>query len=132
MIVGLDHIGIAVKSINEKLPFYERLLGFKLERKERAEARHIKVAFLRAGEMSLELIEPLGKDSAVGKFLERRGEGIHHIAFKVTSLDDAIKQLKAGGVELIDETPRRGVKGDKIAFLHPKSTGRVLIELCEV
>ena len=131
MIVGLDHIGIAVKSIIERLPFYERLLGFKLERMEKAKSHQIKVAFLRAGGVNIELIEPFGKDSTVAKFLERRGEGIHHIALKVTNLDETINQLKAEGANLIDETPRRGVKGDKIAFLHPKNAGRVLIELCE-
>lgn len=131
MITGLDHIAIAVKKIDESLSTYEHVLGLKLESLKEAEQHKIKAAFLTVGETSIELIEPLNKESPVSKFLEKRGKGIHHIAFKVDNIVKALKQLKNKDVILIDEKPRIGIEGGKIAFLHPKSTGNVLIELCE-
>jgi len=131
VIIGLDHVGIAVNKIDDVLPIYEQLLGLKLENLKKAKQHKIKAAFLAAGETSIELIEPLNKESPVSKFLEKRGQGIHHVAFKVENLDKVLKQLKDKGVMLIDEKPRTGIEGGKIAFLHPKSTGNVLIELCE-
>lgn len=131
MITGLDHIGIAVNKIDDVLPIYEQLLGLKLENLKEARQHRIKAAFLAVGETNVELIEPLDKESPVSKFLEKRGQGIHHIAFKVDNIEKMLEQLKGKGVILIDEKPRMGIEGGKIAFLHPKSTGSVLIELCE-
>jgi len=130
MITGLDHIGIAVKKIDDVLPIYEQFLGLKLKKMETSKQHKIKVALLAVGETNIELIEPMGKESSISKFLEKRGQGIHHIAFKVDNIEKMLEQLKDKGVVLIDEKPRRGIEGGKIAFLHPKSTGNVLIELC--
>jgi len=130
MITGLDHIGIAVKKIDDVLPIYEQFLGLKLKKMETSKQHKIKVALLAVGETNIELIEPMGKESSISKFLEKRDQGIHHIAFKVDNIEKMLEQLKDKGVVLIDEKPRRGIEGGKIAFLHPKSTGNVLIELC--
>jgi methylmalonyl-CoA/ethylmalonyl-CoA epimerase len=131
MLVGLDHIGVAVDSIDSMLPLYEQLLGLELRKRRTVKAHRIKTALLAAGETTIELMEPLNKESTVSKFLEKRGQGIHHLAFRVTNLENMLERLKKKGIVLIDETPRTGVEGGKIAFLHPKSTGNVLIELCE-
>ena len=131
MIVGLDHIGVAVKKIDDTLTIYEKLLGLKLEKIKESEQQKIRAALFTVGETRIELIEPQSPESPVSKFLEKRGQGIHHIAFKVNDIEGMLKQLKEAGVVLIDEKPRTGIDGGKIAFLHPKSTGDVLIELCE-
>lgn len=131
MIVGLDHVGIAVNKIDDALLIFEKLLGLKLEKLKEAEEHGVKAAFLAVGGTSIELIEPLSEKSPVSKFLEKRGQGIHHIAFKVENIVNMLEQFKNEGVVLIDEKPRVGIEGGKIAFLHPKSTGNVLIELCE-
>jgi len=131
MITGLKHIGIAVNNIDEALQVFESTLGLKLEKTRTLDERKLKIAFLEVGEARIELLEPTDKESTIAKFLEKRGEGIHHIAFKVTNIEDTLKQLKNQGVALIDEKPREGAEGGKIAFLHPKSTKNVLIELCE-
>ena len=130
MITGLDHVGIAVNKIDDVLPIYEQFLGLKLKKLESSKQHKIRVAFLAVGETNIELIEPLGKESSVSKFLEKRGQGIHHIAFKVDNIVKTLERLKDIGVISIDEKPRRGIEGGEIAFLHPKSTGNVLIELC--
>ncbi len=130
-ILELDHIGIAVKKVNDVLPIYEQLLGLKLERQKESKPHKIKAALLAVGKTHVELLEPLDNESLVAKFLEKRGQGIHHLAFKVDNIEKTLEQLKAKGVVLIDEKPRIGIEGGKIAFLHPKSTGDVLIELCE-
>jgi len=131
MTTCLDHIGIAVHSIEDTLPIYTQLLGLKLVKLEDAKQHGIKAALLAVGETNIELIEPLDKESPISKFLEKRGQGIHHIAFKVDNIEKSLDQLKAKGVALIDKKPRIGFEGGKIAFLHPKSTGNVLIELCQ-
>lgn len=131
MITGLDHIGIAVNKIDNILPIYEQLIGLKLEKLKESKQNKIKVVFLTVGETKIELIEPLDKESPISKFLEKRGQGIQHIAFKVDNIEKTLKQLRNKGIVLIDEEPRIGIEGRKIAFLHPKSTGNVLIELCE-
>ena len=131
MITDMEHIGIAVNRIDDVLNFYKDLLGLKLEKIEESRQHKIKAALLIVDDMKIELIEPLDKESPISKFLERKGQGIHHIAFGVDNLETMIKQLKSNGVILIDEKPRIGIEGQKIAFLHPKSTGNVLIELCE-
>lgn len=131
MIIGLEHVGIAVHSITASVPLYEQLLGLKLEKSMESKDHGIKAALFSAGGTKIELIEPLEKDSAISKFIERRGEGIHHMAFRVDNVEKMLEQLKEQGITLIDEHPRTGLEGGKIAFLHPKSTGNVLIELCE-
>jgi methylmalonyl-CoA/ethylmalonyl-CoA epimerase len=131
MITGLDHVGIAVHKIEDVLPIYQQLIGLRLEQLKEATEHGVKAAFLTAGETSIELIEPLDAGSPISKFLEKRGPGIHHLAFRVDSIEEMLEHLKRSGVVLIDETPRVGIEGGKVAFLHPKSTGNVLIELCE-
>lgn len=131
MIKGIDHIGIAVNNLNEALAVYEKALGLKPERVTVVESQKIKVAFLPVGDSRIELLEPISKESTVSGFLEKRGEGIHHVALKVVGIDDMLKKLKNQGVTLIDETPRLGAEGGRIAFLHPKSVKGVLLELCE-
>ncbi len=131
MIIGLEHVGIAVHSITASLPLYEQLLGLKLEKSMESKDHGIKAALFSAGGTKIELIEPLEKDGAISKFIERRGQGIHHMAFRVDNVEKMLEQLKEQGITLIDEYPRTGLEGGKIAFLHPKSTGNVLIELCE-
>ncbi|MEM2912596.1 MAG: methylmalonyl-CoA epimerase [Candidatus Bathyarchaeia archaeon] len=131
MIEGLDHVGIAVEKIEDALVLYEKVLGLKLERIKVVEDQKVKLAILYAGETKIELLEPTDPDSPLGKFLQKRGEGVHHIALKVSKIEDAIRTLKDEGVQLIDEKPRIGAEGGKIAFLHPKSTRNVLLELCQ-
>jgi len=131
MIKGLDHVAIAVNRLNEALEIYERMLGWKLEKTRVVEQQKVKAALLRAGSTKVELLEPTDSESAVAKFLEKRGEGIHHIALAVSDLESHLEELKKKGIALIDEKPRMGVEGGKIAFLHPRSLKNVLIELVE-
>lgn len=127
----IDHIGIAVKSIEDALCFYDKRLNFKCSGTEDIEKQGVRVAFLPLGESEIELLEPINESGAVFRFIEKRGEGIHHIAFRVQSVDEEIKRLKDLGIIFIDENPSYGAGGVKIAFIHPKSTGGVLVELCE-
>jgi methylmalonyl-CoA epimerase len=132
MFAGLDHVGIAVKNLDEAIHVYRDILGFKLEGIHVLTERKVKVAFLSTGgEASIELLEPLGTDSPVAKFLESRGEGIQHIAVKVDDIEAALEELKRKGVVLVNEAPQAGAEGKKIAFVNPKSTKGVLLELCE-
>jgi len=131
VITGLEHIGIAVNKIDDALQVFENVLGLKLEKTRTVEAQKVKIAFLHVDETKIELLEPTDREGTVAKFLEKKGEGIHHIAFRVTDIEEMIRQLKGKGIVLIDEEPRKGAEGGKIAFLHPKSTKNVLIELCE-
>ncbi|KZZ86200.1 MULTISPECIES: methylmalonyl-CoA epimerase [Bacillaceae] len=131
MIKKVDHIGIAVTSIQNSLPFYEATLGMKLIGEEEVPSQLVKVAFLDAGNQKIELLEPTSSDSPVAKFIEKRGEGIHHVAYKVENIAARIEELKTQGINMIDHTPRLGAGGAAIAFLHPKSTGGTLTELCE-
>jgi methylmalonyl-CoA epimerase len=131
MITGLKHIGIAVNDINETLKVFEQTLGLKHEKTITLDERKLKIALLELGEVKIELLEPMDKEGTIAKFLGNRGEGIHHIALKVTEIEKTLEQLKKQGVTLIDEKPRKGAEGGKIAFIHPKSTKNVLIELCE-
>ena len=131
MVGKVDHIGIAVKSIDEALKFYEDVLGIKCVSQEIVEEQKVKVAFLPIGDTEVELLESTDEDGPVAKFIEKKGEGIQHIAYKVDDIELAIEELKAKGIRMIDEKPRYGAGGAKIAFLHPKSTFGVLIELCQ-
>ncbi|MEM0007828.1 MAG: methylmalonyl-CoA epimerase [Candidatus Bathyarchaeia archaeon] len=133
MFIGMDHVGVAVKNLDEAISVYRDILGFKLLGVHVLTERKVKVAFLSAGgETQIELLEPLGSDSPVAKFLESRGEGIHHIAIKVDDIERALEELKGKGVMLVDEKPRTGAEGKKIVFVHPKSTKGVLLELVMV
>lgn len=127
----IDHIGIAVKSLEAQLAIYRDTLGLDFLGIEEIAEQKVKAAFLKAGETSIELLEPTSEDSAVGKFLASRGEGVHHIAIGVRDIENVIEGLISKGVRMIDEKPRIGAHNKKIAFLHPKSTGGLLIELCE-
>ncbi len=130
-ITHIEHIGIAVRSIEEQLPYYEQILGLKCYNIETVEDQKVKTAFFKVGETKIELLEPTSPDSTIAKFLETRGEGVHHIAYATKNVKDALKKAEEKGVRLIDKEPRKGAEGLNIAFLHPKSTGRVLTELCE-
>lgn len=130
-ITAVDHIGVAVERIEDVLPFYEKALGLNLEEIKESKVNKVRGAILSAGGTRIELIEPLGKVGPLSNFLRKKGQGIHHIAFEVSDLEMMLKRLKKDGIALIDEKPRIGIKGAKIAFLHPKATGNVLIELCE-
>ncbi|WP_436414389.1 methylmalonyl-CoA epimerase [Petrimonas sp.] len=127
----IEHIGIAVKSIEEQLPYYEGVLGLKCYNIETVEDQKVKTAFFQIGQTKIELLEPTSEESTVAKFIEKRGEGVHHIAFATKNLSEALQEVEAKGVRLIDAKPRAGAEGLNIAFLHPKSTGSVLTELCE-
>ncbi len=126
----IDHIGIAVKSIEESKLFYEAL-GLKVSHIEVVEEQGVKTAFLKIGESNIELLEPLNENSPVFKFLEKRGGGIHHIAIEVKNIEKILEDLKEKGFKLINEKPVKGAHGKSVAFVHPKATGGVLLELCE-
>ena len=127
----IDHIGVAVKSIDEAKKIYEGFLGLKVTEIETVAEQKVKTAFLPTGESEIELLESTSPDGAVARFIDSKGEGMQHIAFGVEDIEGALKELKDKGVRLIDEKPRKGAGGKKIAFIHPKETGGVLIELCE-
>ncbi|PEZ09144.1 methylmalonyl-CoA epimerase [Bacillus sp. AFS018417] len=131
MIEQIDHIGIAVQSIESVLPFYTEILKLKLLGIEEVQSQQVKVAFLVVGESKLELLEPLSNKSAIAQFIQKRGEGIHHIAFGVQSIKQRIQYIKQNGIQMIDELPRTGAQGAQIAFIHPKSTYGTLYELCD-
>ena len=127
----IEHLGIAVKSIEASLPYYEGVLGLKCYNIEVVEDQKVKTAFFMVGQTKIELLEPTCEESTIAKYIEKKGEGIHHIAFAVPSVADALAEAEAKGVKLIDKAPRAGAEGLNIAFLHPKSTCSVLTELCE-
>jgi methylmalonyl-CoA/ethylmalonyl-CoA epimerase len=130
-ILKIDHIGIAAKSIDQVAPFWSTILGLPMAGRETVEEQKATTAFLPVGESELEILESTSPDGALAKFIESRGEGIQHIALRVDNIEEALKELKEKGVRLIDEKPRRGAGGAKIAFIHPKSTSGVLLELSE-
>ncbi len=130
-VIKIDHLGIAVKSINEGKKFWGDRLGLWLEDSEVMEKEKLITAFFPIGESEIELLESTDPEGPIGKYLEKRGEGIHHVAFLVENIEDALKELKEKGIRLVDEKPRKGAGGAKIAFLHPKSTNGILVELCE-
>ena len=127
----IDHVGIAVKSIDGALKFWEATLGIKCTDLEEVAEQKVKTAFLPLKDSEVELLEPTADDSPVAKFMEKKGEGIHHLAIRVDDLEKALSELKEKGVRLIDEKPRRGAGGAKIAFIHPSATGGVLLELSQ-
>jgi len=129
MVVKIDHIAIAVQNLEEALRVYKDVLGLELKGEEEVPEQGVRVAFLPVGDTRLELLEPLSPESPVAKFLEKRGEGIHHICLEVEDLEKTLAELASKGIKLIDEKPRLGAHGRKMAFVHPKSLHGVLLEL---
>ncbi len=127
----IEHLGIAVANLEESINYYENVLGFKCYSIEEVKDQKVKTAFFKVGQTKIELLESTSPDGPIGKFIEKKGEGIHHIAFAVDGLQASLDEAKEKGVRLIDEKPRPGAEGLNIAFLHPKSTHGVLTELCE-
>jgi len=127
----IEHIGIAVKSIEKSLPYYEEILGLKCYAVEEVADQKVKTAFFKIGETKIELLESTDPEGPIGKFIEKRGEGIRHLAFAVNGIENALEEAEEKGVRLIDKKPRKGAEGLDIAFLHPKSTFGVLTEFCE-
>lgn len=127
----IEHIGIAVKSLEEAIPFWENMLGLKCYAIEEVKDQKVKTAFFQIGQTKIELLETTDPEGPIGKFIEKKGAGLHHLALSVTNIEDNLKELEKKGVQLIDKIPRKGAEGLDIAFLHPKATQGVLIELCE-
>ena len=127
----IEHIGIAVKDLAASIKYYEEVLGLKCYAIEEVKDQKVKTAFFKVGQTKLELLESMEQEGPIGKFIEKRGEGVHHIAFAVNGIENALMEGKEKGLRLIDEKPRKGAEGLEIAFLHPKSTGGVLTEFCE-
>lgn len=127
----VDHIGIAVHSLKDTIPYYVETLGLKLLTIEEVLTQKVRIAFIDAGNIKLELLEPIGKDGPVSKFLEKKGEGVHHIAFGVDDIRSRMIELEEKGVQLLQDKPKLGAGGAEVAFLHPKSSYGVLVELCE-
>jgi methylmalonyl-CoA epimerase len=127
----LDHVGVAVRSLEEALRPFRDGLGLDVGGREEVASERVRVAFLPVGETRLELLEPTAPDSAIARFLERRGEGVHHLCFEVDDLEQALARLRKQGVPLVDETPRPGAGGCRVAFVHPRGTAGVLVELKE-
>jgi len=127
----IEHIGIAVKDLTTSIKYYEDILGLKCYSIEEVKDQKVKTAFFKIGQTKIELLESTETDGPIGKFIERRGEGVHHIAFAVYEIEQALSEADGKGIRLIDNKPRKGAEGLNIAFLHPKSTGGVLTEFCE-
>ncbi len=130
-ILKIDHLGIAVNSIDEGKIFWSDVLGLKFEGSETVESQKVTTAFFPVGGSEVELLESTSPEGPVAKFIEKKGTGFQHVAFRVANIEKALQELKEKGIQLIDERPRIGAGGAKIAFLHPKATGGVLVELCE-
>ncbi len=129
-ITHIEHLGIAVKSLETAIPYYEQILGMKCYSIEEVKDQKVKTAFFKVGQTKIELLEPTSPDSTIAKFIENKGEGIHHLAFAVPDTAEALNELSAKGIRLIDAAPRAGAEGLAIGFAHPKSTGGVLTEFC--
>ncbi len=127
----IEHLGIAVKSLDEAIAFYEKAFGLECYAVEEVAEQKVKTAFFMVGQTKIELLESTDPEGPIGKFIEKKGEGIHHVAFAVENLAESLLEVEAAGVKLIDKTPRKGAEGLNIGFLHPKSTFGVLTELCE-
>ena len=127
----IDHVGVAVADLGDAISLYEGSLEMPLVHRETVDEQGVEAALLDVGDGHVELLRPLGPETPVGRFIARSGPGLHHVAYRVTDIDAALERLVATGVELIDETPRIGIRGSRVAFLHPRSTGRVLTEIVE-
>ncbi len=130
-ILKIDHIGVAVKSIDESNSFWKDILGLEFEGADTVEEQKVTTAFYPVGDSEIELLESTSPDGPVAKYIDKKGEGMQHIAFRVENIEEALAELKEKGIRLIDETPRIGAGGAQIAFLHPKATNGVLVELCQ-
>ena len=130
-VLKIDHLGIAVNSVEEGKKFWSDVLGLEFEGAETVEEQKVTTAFFPVGQSEVELLESTSPDGPVAKYIEKKGQGIQHIAFRVENIDEALEELKEKGIRLIDEKPRKGAGGARIAFLHPKATGGVLVELCQ-
>ncbi len=131
MLTAIDHVGVAVEDVDAALPFYLDVLGLALVHRETLAEQRVQAALLDVGDSHLELVAPLSPDTAVGRFLANRGPGMHHVAYRVERIELALAALADSGVRLIDEQPRTGIRGSRVAFLHPSSTGGVLTEIVE-
>jgi methylmalonyl-CoA/ethylmalonyl-CoA epimerase len=131
MLGRIDHVGVAVKDLDGAIALYEGTFGMPLSHRETVEAQGVEAALLDVGDGHIELLRPLGPDTPVGKFVAKRGEGIHHVAYAVADIDAALEELRSRGIELIDSEARVGIRSSRVAFLHPRSTGSVLTELIE-
>ena len=127
----IEHLGIAVKSLDAAIPFWEKMLGLKCYAVEEVPEQKVKTAFFKIGQTKIELLESTDPEGPIGKFIEKKGEGVHHVAIAATGLQENLAELAGKGVQLIDKVPRKGAEGLDIAFLHPKSTHGILLELCE-
>jgi len=130
-ILKIDHIGIAVRHLDESKKFWTDVLGLEFSGSETVEDQKVTTGFFSVGESEVELLESTASDGPVARYLKKKGEGIHHVAFRVENIQAALEELKAKGIKLIDEKPRKGAGGAKIAFVHPESTNGILVELCE-
>jgi len=130
-ITHIEHIGIAVKNLEESIKFYEKILGLKCYAIEEIADQRVKTAFFKVGQTKIELLESTEPEGPIGKFVEKKGEGMHHMAFAVKGLENSLAEAEAKGIQLIDHKPRKGAEGLNIGFLHPKSTAGVLTEFCE-
>ena len=130
-ILKIDHLGVAVNSMDEGKKFWSEVLGLEFAGSETVEAQKVTTGFFPVGESEVELLESTSSDGPVAKYIEKKGAGMQHIAFGVDNIEEALEELKTKGIRLIDEKPRTGAGGKKIAFLHPKATGGILVELCE-
>ena len=130
-ILKIDHLGVAVNSIDEAKNFWVEVMGLSLEGTETVEAQKVTTAFLPVGDSEVELLESTADDGPIAKYIEKKGQGMQHVAFRVENIEEALAELKEKGIRLIDEKPRMGAGGAKIAFLHPKATSGVLVELCQ-
>jgi methylmalonyl-CoA/ethylmalonyl-CoA epimerase len=127
----IEHIGIAVKNLEASIKYYEEILGLKCYSVEEVKEQKVRTAFFMVGQTKIELLETTDAEGPIGKFIEKKGEGIHHLAFAVKGIENALSEIETKGVQLIDKAPRKGAEGLDIAFLHPRSTMGVLTELCE-
>jgi methylmalonyl-CoA/ethylmalonyl-CoA epimerase len=127
----IDHIGVAVEDIDAAIDLYEQSFEMKLAHRETVESQGVEAVLLGVGDGHVELLRPLGEETAVGKFIARKGAGLHHVAYAVDDIDETLEKVRAAGIELIDSEPRVGIRGSRVAFLHPRSTGGVLTEIVE-
>jgi len=131
MLGAIDHVGIAVEDLDAAVALYRDALGMSVAHRETVADQGVEAVLLDVGDAHIELLAPLAPDTAVGRFLQRRGPGLHHVAYRVDSIEEALSQLAQSGLRLIDERPRAGIRGSRVAFLHPSSTGGVLTEIVE-
>lgn len=131
MINRIDHIGIAVSSLEDSIPLFEKLLETKLNKREAVDSQKVEAAFFKVGTGTIELLEPISHDSEIQKFIKKKKEGVHHIALNVSNIEEEIKRLEKNGFQFVSKTPIIGANNKKIVFLHPKSTNGVLVEICE-